>query len=186
MVNIMIYYNLDFIMYILLAIFIYMIIFNVYIILVVKRFRNHSYFKATNIPSVYSNLVLALNYIVLGILVFFLLKDYVFNHNFVLTDFYNMWGMVSIIIYVNLFSMIVYAYQKTVYISLSNNELEKSHIFWDKKVTLFQHTNLKVWINNYKVCSGKTKIVFDRLKYDDSIEVVIKEIENTAGSRFFK
>ena len=182
----MVYYNLDFIMYILLAIFIYMITFNVYIILVVKRFRNHSYFKATNMPSVYSNLVLALNYIVSGVLIFFLLKDYVFNHNFVLTDFYDMWGMTSIIIYVNLFSMIAYAYQKTVYINLGDNVLEKSHIFWDKKVPLFQHTNLKVWINNYKVCSGKTKIVFDRLKYDDSIEVVRKEIEDITGSRFFK
>ena len=60
----MIYYNFNYIIYLLLAIYIYMIVFNVYILFAVKSFRNNKYYKSINIPSVYANLLLASNYTV--------------------------------------------------------------------------------------------------------------------------
>ena len=180
----MIYYDLFCIINVLVALLIYMIIFNVIVIITVRKYRDNQYFQSSTIPSQYSNLILAFNYIIVLIFIFVLLKDYILNKDFEISNFYNMWVMVSAMIYVNLFSIIIYAYQMTTNINLSGNLLEKRSIFSNKKIELSNQTKLKVWVNYYKVSSKNKSIVFNRLKYDDSIEIVIRKIEDIVKSSF--
>ena len=182
----MAYYGFNFIILILLAIYVYIILYNVVIIVLVERYRKIWCLEGAKIPSKYPCLILMFNYIVFITLSIVLLKNYVLNENFYFLDFYDFWMLISVIIYSNMFFLISYAYQKTINIKLTGLLLEKRSIFGYKKLEISNRTKLRVWINYYMVSNNKKIIIISRLRYDNSIEVIIKRIEEVSKLRFLK
>ncbi len=182
----MIYYNFVYILYIVISIYLYLFVLNIFILSKVKKYKNDEYYKATIIENTYNFIILGINYILIIILSVLLAKKYIFNNNYTFNDIYKMFVLVAIIVYTNLYFLVAYAYQNTVNIKIEDNKLIKKNIFWDKIIDLSKDTNLKVVINHYIVKNGKIIIVFDRLKYQEEIEGVINKIENITHATFFK
>lgn len=182
----MIYYNFVYVLYIVISIYLYLFVLNVFILRKVKKYKNDEYYKATTIENTYNFIILGINYILIIILSVVLAKKYIFNNNFVFNDFYKMFILLTIIVYSNLYFLVAFAYQNTVNIKIEDNKLIKKNIFWDKIIDLSKDTNLKVVINHYIIKKGKIIIAFDRLKYQEEIEDVIYKIEKITHAMFFK
>ena len=181
-----IYNNFTYIMYIVIVIYIYLLALNVFFLVSVKIYRNDNYYKATTISHTYNIIMLGINYVLTIMFSVVLSTKYLFNIDIVFGDIYSMFIWIASIVYLNLYFLIAYAYQNTVYIKIEENELVKNNILWNKKIDLTGKITIKTVANHYIVKNEKKTIVFDRLKYDDNIDNIICEIEEITGDHFLK